>query len=249
MCNNSIYPHFNIRGKRANSSSKRQCWHYLLCYLLIALGGAPAYAEFSSLAGRYQGAFKNTAYKVWIEPIAATTQPNQPFALVLIFEQSRSAQIKQQLAQPYATYAQAVCDYLQQHPRQSPYPELVGTHGVWDDAGGLGLLIMPHTRNSANRFELRTRFYIDLPRDDQHGLQYLYTDADGQAVQIRLTETGYVQKPWSYFLPGPSIELEKIASDVAGSLARYYQNIEQLSAHFERARQNNRMACDVAVLE
>lgn len=199
---------------------------------------------FPRLVGRYQGVYKQTAYEVWIEQLTSTKKFGEPFAAILVFEQHRVAEIKSQLIKQRDEYKQDVCRHLRQNPRQSPYPEVVGTYGVWNDMGGLGWIFMQPNQKSEAKLGIRTTFYIDLPHNDEHALQYLYTNANGQAIKIRFSETGYIQKPWSYFFPGPSMELEKTSSGSPDMLKQYYTNFDNLNEDFLTARQSDRSPCN-----
>lgn len=185
------------------------------------------------IQGVYESNYKNTVFEIWIEksnfPESDTPREGmsglmQEGLFVMVFEKNRRTEIEMLLRKYQNTdmLAKDMCSYVENLSW--------GTHGLWGikKMGGLAGIAVPADTIRSSTIPLETLFYIDFPTNDEHGFTTLKINNRGEAVNINFFETGFIKKPWNYFLTS-SMTLQKKSNNTLNLLSRFYINSDQVN--------------------
>ncbi|MDE0151396.1 MAG: hypothetical protein OXK80_02715 [Bdellovibrionales bacterium] len=181
------------------------------------------------IQGVYESNYKNTVFEIWIEKanlpesdIRHRSGLIQEALFVMVFEKNKRTEIEMLLRKYQDTdmLAQDICSYVENLSW--------GTHGLWrvKNMGGLAGLSVPADATQSPTIPLETLFYIDFPTNDEHGFTSLEINNSGEAVKISFFETGFIKKPWNYFLTS-SMPIRKQSNNTLNLLSRFYINSDR----------------------
>jgi len=177
--------------------------------------------------GTYESNYKNTVFEIWIEEanhadLQKFLAPNSLF--VFVFEKSRRTEIEVLIRKYHDSQKleEDVCSYVENLSW--------GVHGLWNarDIGGLAGMTVPAGATNSPSLHLETLFYMDFPVDDEYGFVSLEINREGDVEKLIFFETGFMKKPWNYFL-NSSMKLQKVSRNTPQILSEFYLNAEQVN--------------------
>ena len=234
---------------------------FLLCFT-VSCGSAGKVnvstdSFFSNLTGVYEVNYDSVNFEIWVEEIDKKPEQNEHFISVFIFEKKKASDIQQFLTryQDAPSYVAGICKYVEENPdkfadydlKTSPslyYDISADQIWKWDKLGGLSYFILSSGKEDTSFDAFTVQHYIDLPKNDEHGVKGFDTNAEGKVTKVHLLETGFIKKPWNYLLSGPSLKVNKISSEPKGVLKQYLNIREESRELFIEAGKNNRSYCD-----
>ena len=193
------------------------------------------------IQGQYEGEIKNTVYAIWIEKADRPDKPSRApdGFFVMVFEKNRRTEIEMLLRKYQDTemFAEDICSYVTNLSW--------GTHGLWrvKKMGGLARMSIPVDVRGNSTIHLETLFYIDFPVDDEYGFISLEINNEGEAKNITFFETGFIKKPWNYFLSS-SMQLRKVSKSTPNVISQFYVNSEQVNEETAKHQLDQKSYCN-----
>ena len=210
------------------------------------------------LTGIYEGEYSDKTFEVRIEGLDQNAATGERLVSLFVFEKSKSSDIQEFLTRypDVQSYAEGICKYVKENPNKFSEYDLQTSPSMfydisadqvwkWDNSlGSLGYFIIP-SNASVSSFDINPHYYINLHIDDEYGVTKIHINNKGEAVEIQFFETGFIKKPWNYFVSGPSLEIRKISSETKGVFTQYYNTVNETRELFVKAGEENRSYCDI----
>ena len=211
----------------------------------------------NQLLGVYEGVHDGRTFEVRIEELEQDPATDDRLLSLFVFEKNKFSNIQEFLTKykNVQAYSEAICKYVKENPSAFSEHDLKTSPSMfydisadqiwrWDQSlGSLGHFFVP--RNTVvSSFDISPRHYIDLYENDEYGVIKLHINSSGEAVKIQFFETGFIKKPWNYFMSGPSLEIRKASSKTEDLFAQYYSVVNETRELFEKAGKENRSYCD-----
>lgn len=193
------------------------------------------------IQGMYESNYKNTAFAIWIEKVETSNKSSSASEsiFVFVFEKNRRTEIEMLLRkyQDIEMLAEDTCSYVENLAW--------GTHSLWNTKGmgGLAGMSIPKNLEKNSTIPLETFFYIDFPVKDQYGFISLEINNAGEAEKITFFETGFIKKPWNYFL-NSSMTLQKTSQDRLDLLSRFYANSKHVNNEIRTHQGDQKSYCN-----
>ncbi len=189
------------------------------------------------IQGRYEGEIKNTTFEIWIEkaehPDMKKPRSAPDGLFVIVFEKNKRTEIEMLLRkyQDKESLTQDICTYSERLAW--------GVHGLWGakNMGGLAGMSVPADVKRSPTIPLDTLFYIDFPTNDEHAFTSLEINNEGEVVEITFFETGFIKKPWNYFLSS-SMDVKKVSNDTLNLIIQFYVNSENVNKEIGENQQD-----------
>ena len=194
------------------------------------------------IQGRYEGEIKNTAYEIWIEKAEHPDKPRgaPDGVFIMVFEKSRQTEIEMLLRKYQDTdmLAEDMCSYVKENLSW-------GTYGLWraKKMGGLAGMSIPTDVRTSQTIPLETLFYIDFPTNDEYAFTSLEINNEGEVQKITFFETGFIKKPWNYFLSS-SMTVQKVSKDTPNVLSQFYVNSDQVNNEIAQYQLDQKPYCN-----
>lgn len=214
---------------------------FLLAFLLLACTEDALNDEIdiTQLEGEYTTSYNDTSFTIWIEKVYESNQ--EQIFYILFFNQNKRTETENILNKYKNTdnYYQAICD--SDAASQLPASERpIGIHTIWRTVGGgIGSISIPKGSIPIS-IDMRTEFYIDLAPDDEYAFYRFYVDSP---LQVKFMETGFIKKPWNYFLMGPTLSLDKQSNITSGLLKAFLESRNAAESKMNQQRQQNQATC------
>ena len=212
------------------------------------------------LIGIYEGEYKDKMFEVRIEEWKQHAPTGEQLLYVFVFEKSKSSNTQEFLTRhtDVQAYVEDICNYVEENPNKFSEHDLqtspsmfydISADQVWrwnNSIGALGYFTVPvNGKASVSSFDIKIRHYINLHTDDEYGLKKIYLNDKGEAVKIQFFETGFIKKPWNYFMHGPSLNISKVSSETKDVLTQYYNTVNETRELFLKAGEENHSYCDI----